>query len=180
MRVSPSLGACVRLPLHHRYLPLPPARQVVFVWNRTVDKIKESGIVPDALICVNLDDFAAFGADLIVEVAHPDITKSHGARFAAAADYFVGSPTAFADADVESQLRALATRPGGVHGVYVPGGALWGASDIQKMADRGTLKGLTITMKKHPSSMKVLGHVKDKLDTVRGRWRHAAAVQGVK
>ena len=34
-------------------------------------------------------------------------------------------------------------------------GALWGASDIQKMADRQTIGGLTITMKKEPSSLKV-------------------------
>ena len=26
------------------------------------------------------------------------------------------------------------------HGLYVPAGALWGGHDIQKMADRGTLK----------------------------------------
>jgi aspartate dehydrogenase len=34
-------------------------------------------------------------------------------------------------------------------------GALWGADDIKRMADRGTLKGLKLTMKKHPSSLKI-------------------------
>jgi hypothetical protein len=37
----------------------------------------------------------------------------------------------------------------------VPRGALWGAEDIKRMAELGTLKELTITMKKHPSSLKV-------------------------
>jgi predicted dinucleotide-utilizing enzyme len=49
-------------------------------------------------------------------------------------------------------------------GIYVPAGALWGAEDIKKMADRGTLKGLTVTMKKHPDSLKVLGPLQAKLD----------------
>jgi hypothetical protein len=39
--------------------------------------------------------------------------------------------------------------------VYVPAGALWGAQDIQKMAQRGSIAELTITMAKHPSSLKV-------------------------
>ena len=64
-----------------------------------------------------------FGADLIAEVAHPDMSAKYGARFAAAADYFVGSPTAFASADVEVALRrgAAAAMPNGF-GVYIPGG----------------------------------------------------------
>lgn len=42
---------------------------------------------------------------------------------------------------------------------------LWGSAalllqDIYKMASLGNLKGLTITMKKHPSSLKVLDKVK--------------------
>lgn len=34
-------------------------------------------------------------------------------------------------------------------------GALWGSLDIQKMGMLGSLKGLTVTMKKHPASMKL-------------------------
>ena len=50
--------------------------------------------------------------------------------------YQVGSPTALADQEVEDKLRAAAKH----HGMYVPSGAFWGGNDIQKMADRGTLK----------------------------------------
>lgn len=56
--------------------------------------------------------------------------------FLEVADYMIGSPTALASEEVESSLRAAAT----VHGLYVPAGAFWGAEDIMKMADRGTLK----------------------------------------
>jgi predicted dinucleotide-utilizing enzyme len=48
--------------------------------------------------------------------------------------------------------------------VYVPCGAFWGASDIRKMANKGSLQGLKVTMKKHPDSLKVEGSLKVKLD----------------
>ena len=109
-----------------------------------------------------MDAFAERKADLIVEVAHPSISKSHGAKFLQFADYMVGSPTAFADSEIEESLRRLADNNEG-RGVYVPAGALWGAEDIKKMADRGTLTGLTVTMKKHPASLKVESELKPKL-----------------
>lgn len=49
----------------------------------------------------------------------------------------IGSPTALADPQVQKALFETASK---CHGLYVPAGALWGGQDIQKMADRGTLK----------------------------------------
>ena len=66
----------------------------------------------------------------------------------------LGSPTALADPEIEDQLFKAAKVH---HGLYVPSGALWGGEDIRKMAERGTLKGVTVTMKKHPSSFKLNG-----------------------
>lgn len=45
------------------------------------------------------------------------------------------SVTAFADAEVEDTLRAAVTD--GSNRLFIPAGALWGARDIAKMADRG-------------------------------------------
>lgn len=137
--------------------------ELAFVWNRTPEKVAESELVPAECRLTDLADFARFGADLIVEVAHPSITRDFGPQFAASADYFVGSPTAFADAAVEASVREAAAVTNG-HGVYVPSGALWGAQDIQKMASRGTLTALTVCMKKHPSSLKVEGELVPKLE----------------
>ncbi len=50
------------------------------------------------------------------------------------------------------------------HKVYVPCGAFWGALDIRKMADLNTLTGLSVSMKKHPDSLKLENPLKDKLD----------------
>lgn len=50
----------------------------------------------------------------------------------------IGSPTALADGAVEREVVGEARN--GTHGLYVPAGAFWGGHDVQKMADRGTLK----------------------------------------
>lgn len=137
--------------------------ELAFVWNRTAAKVRDSPLVPAEAVLEDLSDFKRFGADLIVEVAHPDITRAHGAAFAAAADYFVGSPTVFADASVENAVRDVANAKTGF-GVYVPAGALWGAQDIAKMASRGNLAALSVTMKKHPSSLAVHGSIAEARD----------------
>ena len=49
--------------------------------------------------------------------------------------------------------------------MYVPSGALWGAEDIRKMANRGVLESLRVTMIKHPSAFKLTGELKQKLET---------------
>ena len=113
--------------------------------------LEDERVAAFALATLDEKSVAARKPDLIVEVAHPCITTEHGPMFLGLADYMVGSPTVFAAAEVEAACRAAATR----HGLYIPAGALWGAVDIQKMAARGTLAKLTVTMAKHPSSFKL-------------------------
>jgi len=45
----------------------------------------------------------------------------------------------------------------GTRSVYVPVGALWGAQDLTRLAAQGQLSALSITMKKHPASLKLEG-----------------------
>ena len=56
----------------------------------------------------------------------------------------MGSPTTLADSAVEKVLVEAARE--GRHGLYVPAGAFWGGQDVQKMADRGTLKVGTLLL----------------------------------
>ncbi|XP_065893580.1 aspartate dehydrogenase domain-containing protein-like [Dysidea avara] len=135
--------------------------EVCFVWNRTVDKMR--GAIPVDLILEDLAQAHTRSPDLIIEVAHPCITTNYGAYFLQHADYMIGSPTILADPAVEN-IICKTPYP---HGVYVPVGAMWGAHDIRKMADMGTLKALKVTMKKYPSSFKVLGYVAENLKTVK-------------
>ncbi|XP_045583336.1 aspartate dehydrogenase domain-containing protein isoform X2 [Procambarus clarkii] len=129
---------------------------LAFVWNRTSTALESH--LENRYICRDLDECGEYSPDLIVEVAHPVITEKYGAQFLSVADYMVGSPTALASQTVEEALRVAATS----HGLYVPAGALWGAEDILKMADRGTLKALKVTMTKHPSSFKLKGDLEVK------------------
>lgn len=80
-------------------------------------------------------------------------------------DYLPSSVTAFANAETERAMRE-ASESGQGHGIYIPSGALWGARDIQNMAHRGNLGGLTVTMKKAPHHLKLQAPLSHKLDEV--------------
>jgi len=133
------------------------AIEIVFVWNRSQEALKE---IPSSLRLEKLEDFESRGADLIIEVAHPSISEKFGVRFLTRADYMVGSPAALAARSMEPLLQAAKS---GDHGLYVPSGALWGASDIRKMADRNTLGSLSVSMAFHPASVKAFGALREKL-----------------
>ena len=113
--------------------------------------------------------------------------RKYGVRFLQHADYMPASTTAFADSKVctltrvaiqyssepvktlfrqtETALRAEAERIGTGNGMYIPSGALWGARDIQKMSQGGSLKGLRVTMKKAPHHLKVASNFGTRLPT---------------
>ena len=145
--------------------------ELVFVWNRSPQKIQESTdpVVPSELVLFDLADFASRKADIVVEVSHPIIYKEFGKQFLEAADLFVGSPTAFSDKDLYDSMYHLASNKsvdGSAtgHAVYLPVGALWGAEDIHKMAQRGSITGLKITMRKPAESMRLEEPLQSKLE----------------
>jgi aspartate dehydrogenase len=131
--------------------------EIAFVWNRNYSRVSESANVPAAARCDDLADIARFSPDIIVEVCHPRVTQEWGTRFLAIADFYAGSPTAFADAAADVTLREAAAA--GPHGLYIPAGALWGSQDLQRLSARGGIGSLTITMKKHPASLKLEGQL---------------------
>ena len=53
--------------------------EVVFVWNRSVEKLR--GLVPESLILHELSECSSRSPDLIIEVAHPSITAQYGCNF---------------------------------------------------------------------------------------------------
>uniref|UniRef100_H2Z9T7 Aspartate dehydrogenase domain-containing protein n=1 Tax=Ciona savignyi TaxID=51511 RepID=H2Z9T7_CIOSA len=124
--------------------------ELEFIWNRSKDKLGRFG---KELILENLTDLSKKSANLIVEVAHPNITREFGELILSVADFFIGSPTALSDQKTENALRKAADEY--KHGLYVPSGAFWGAQDIQKMAKSGSLSALKVTMTKHPSAFRL-------------------------
>eukprot|EP00760_Papus_ankaliazontas_P033021 PhM_4_TR6139/c0_g1_i1/m.55789/K06989/nadX; aspartate dehydrogenase len=135
--------------------------EIVFVWNRTPEAITQDSelmaylAARDCAPLGRLEDLAAWKGkvDLIVEMCHPVVVQQHISMMLDVAHVFVGSLTAFADEATTAAMRAkMASQQ---HCLFVPSGAFWGASDIKKMAELGTLERLVVTMKKHPSSLKL-------------------------
>ncbi|XP_013786110.1 putative L-aspartate dehydrogenase [Limulus polyphemus] len=135
--------------------------ELAFVWNRTKSYL--AGKVDPSLQLDDLSNFTDKHPDLVVEVAHPSITAEFGKLFVRHCDYMIGSPTVLADKNTEISLREAATQ----YGIYIANGALWGGEDIRKMADHGTLKGLKVTMSKHPSCLKLVGELQSKNEQVK-------------
>ncbi|XP_076361865.1 aspartate dehydrogenase domain-containing protein-like isoform X2 [Tachypleus tridentatus] len=135
--------------------------ELAFVWNRTKSYL--TGKVDPSLQLDDLSNFQDRHPDLVVEVAHPSITAEFGKLFVRHCDYMIGSPTALADKNTEMSLREAATQ----HGIYIANGALWGGEDIRKMADCGSLRGLKVTMSKHPSCLKLVGELQNKNEQVK-------------
>ncbi len=142
--------------------------EVKYVWNRSVAALER---VPKDLRLNSLEDVINAGADIVVEVCHPDVTRDLAAKVIreTGANFMVGSPTAFADKNVEDSLRAAAEAGNGRGngGLYVPVGALWGAADLQALANRNGLLSVTITMKKHPAMLQLVRVPGSNLEDVR-------------
>ena len=119
---------------------------VAFVWNRSRDRLAE---VPTDL---RLDDLAAFAdrkPDLVVELAHPAITREHGARILKVADYLLLSVSALVDDALEAALRDAATANG--TRLLIPHGALIGVDNL--VEGRANWSSVTITFEKHPGGI---------------------------
>jgi aspartate dehydrogenase len=123
--------------------------EIAFVWNRTQSRME--GHIHKELQLQRLEDAMERNPDLIVEVADPKISETFGADWLRRCDYMIGSPSGLASKGMEKMINAASAHS---HGLYIPSGALWGAEDIQKMADRNTLGSLSISMAFHPSSLK--------------------------
>ena len=81
---------------------------IAFVHNRSPGRV--AGL-PAEHVLEDLAAFAGRGPDLVVEVAHPDITRDHGRAFLETADYMPLSLAAFADASWKPASSRRHARP---------------------------------------------------------------------
>ena len=106
--------------------------------------------------------FAAAAPDLIVESAHPDITRSHGEAFLSSCDYMPFSVTALADDGLRERLTTVAKSSG--HRLVIPQGALVGTDALLGWAHMW--RDVTITFRKHPANID-LGMVNRRAEDIR-------------
>ena len=120
--------------------------QIGFVHNRSAEAVAE---LPTDIVLEDLSDFAGRGVDLIVELAHPDVTRLHGESFLRETDYMPLSLTAFANAELGDRLRNTAANNG--TRIFVPHGAVIGLDALEE--GRETWEEVTIRMEKPVRSL---------------------------
>ena len=120
--------------------------ELAFVYNRDPKRLAD---VPSAQVADDLDDIEKFGADIVVEAAHPDITRSHGTDILGIADYVPVSVTALADEDLYKSLQDAAIASS--HRLLIPHGALVGLDSLFEW--RQNWSDVTVTFRKHPDNI---------------------------
>jgi predicted dinucleotide-utilizing enzyme len=120
--------------------------EIAFVHDLASERL--AGLPDD----VRLDDLKAFASrrpDLVVEMAHPAVTRQFGEMFLRETDYMPLSMTAFADAALERQLTDTARRKGTC--LFIPHGAVVGLENI--FEGRDLWEEVTMVMKKSPKNL---------------------------
>lgn len=120
--------------------------EVAFVHSRSQARLKN---LPRALLLDDLGDAAGRAPDLIVEVAGPTVTRTHGAALARAASYMPLSLTALVDDGLREELGRAAAASG--HSVLVAHGALVGMDSLIEWRDHWDR--VTIAFRKPPASL---------------------------
>lgn len=120
------------------------ALELAFVHNRSAASLTD---VPVPLRLNDLAQAAGMGADLVVEMAHPDFTRAYGERLLKHADYLPLSVTALADDSLRARLLAAAR----AHGtrLLIPHGALVGTDNL--LEGRANWENVRITFWKNPA-----------------------------
>ena len=119
---------------------------IAFVYNRSKDRV---AALPGEVVLDDLADFAGKPADLIVELAHPSISREWGTAFLEHTDYMPLSLTALADTELENEL--LETAAGNGHCLYIPHGAIVGLEALNE--GKETWEEVKMVMKKPVRSL---------------------------
>jgi len=121
---------------------------VVSVYDQSESNITD---LPTTVATPNSDAFVEglAGLDLVVEVAHPDVSTKLGVRILNKTSYMPCSVVALADESLRQQLLATAKQAGTK--LYIPHGAVVGMDNL--LEARSLWKSATITFRKPPASI---------------------------
>jgi predicted dinucleotide-utilizing enzyme len=105
--------------------------------------------LPEALVLRDINDFASRRPSLVVEMAHPAVSRQFGQMFLREADYMPLSMTAFADPGLHERLLDTAKDNGTC--LFIPHGALVGLENIYE--GRELWDEVAMVMKKSPKNL---------------------------
>tara|TARA_B100000686_G_scaffold346993_1_gene434731 strand:- start:1840 stop:2637 length:798 start_codon:yes stop_codon:yes gene_type:complete len=119
---------------------------VAFVHDLDASRLTD---VPPELRLEDLSHAGQVHADLIVELAHPSVSREHGVALLGLTDYMPLSLTALADVTLEKKLIGVAQKQG--TSLYIPHGTAIGLEALEE--GRDMWEEVTFTMKKPASSV---------------------------
>ena len=120
--------------------------EIAFVHELAAERL--AGLPPEVIL-PELHAFAARRPDLVVEMAHPAVTRQFGELFLQETDYLPLSMTAFADEALRQRLLETARRSGTC--LFIPHGAVVGLENI--FEGRDLWEEVTVVMKKSPKNL---------------------------
>ena len=120
--------------------------EIAFVHDLAAERLAN---LPNEIVLNNIDAFASRHPDLVVEMAHPGVSRQHGEMFLRETDYMPLSMTAFADEGLQQRLLDAARRAGTC--LFVPHGAAVGLENI--FEGRDLWEEVTMVMKKSPKNL---------------------------
>ena len=137
------IGAAV-----HQLIEKDPGNgmELVFVHDQETARLAN---LPQELVLDDLGDYASRKPDLVVEMAHKDVTRDWGLKILETTNYMPVSVTTFADAEMEQAIREVTAR----HGTrcFVPHGGVVGMDALYE--NRDVWESVDITMKKPPHNV---------------------------
>lgn len=119
--------------------------EVVFINDADTSRLTDLG----DLGLEDLGDFDSRRADLIVEMAHPDVTRKWGTKILEKTNYMFISVTALADRDLELSIEATTAK----HSTraFVPHGGVVGMDAL--LENRDIWQSVDVVMKKSPKNV---------------------------
>lgn len=124
------------------------AVEVVSVYDQLAANIAE---LPQAIATADVHSFLAglAGLDLVVEVAHPEVSARIGVQILKVTSYMPCSVVALADESLRDQLLTAARHAGTK--LYIPHGAVVGMDNL--LEARSLWKSATVTFRKPPAAI---------------------------
>jgi aspartate dehydrogenase len=123
---------------------------VVRIYNRSEEKLKG---LSETISTTQMEVFmeAAANLDLVIELAHPDVTKEWGEKILQLTDYMPCSVGALADEKLKKNLLLTGNKSG--KRLLVPHGAAVGIDNIYEA--RENWEEVTITFRKPPGAIEL-------------------------
>lgn len=120
--------------------------EVVFVYDQISEMVAD---LSRELVLEDLGEFESRRPDLVVEMAHPSVTREWGKTLLEKTNYMLISVTALADPEIEKMIEETTQRCG--TRAFIPHGGVVGMDALQE--NRDVWDEVHVTMKKPPKNV---------------------------